>query len=204
MNPSAPPVAVLPDSPLSLEPPSAPIDLSTTASRPPSEEEERLILVDSQDQAIGQGNKLDVHQRGLLHRAFSILVFDAQGQLLLQRRADGKYHFARFWSNSCCGHPRPGENTLQAAQRRLREELGFVTPLEEVTQLIYQVQDPRSGLTEHEYLHVFRGQYNLDPQPNPDEVSAWRWLSLARVRALLAKRPGGFTPWVALMFQRLF
>lgn len=163
-----------------------------------------MILVDSQDQAIGQGNKLDVHQRGLLHRAFSILVFDAQERLLLQRRADGKYHFARLWSNTCCGHPRPGENTLRAAQRRLREELGFVTPLEEVTQFIYQAQDPRSGLTEHEYLHVFRGHYDLDPQPNPAEVSAWRRLSVARVRALLAKRPGRFTPWFALLFQRLF
>lgn len=166
--------------------------------------EEQLILVDPQDQPCGTGGKLAVHQQGLLHRAFSIFVFDDQDRLLLQRRADGKYHFARLWSNTCCGHPRPGETSLSAAQRRLEEEFGFTTALEEFAQLTYKARDPASGLTEHEFLHVFRGRYPGTPLPNPEEISAWRWVPLARVERLLWRRPQAFTPWFALLFRRLF
>lgn len=164
---------------------------------------ERVILVDRDDRPIGVGDKLDVHRTGELHRAFSILIFNTRGDLLLQRRAAGKYHFAGRWSNSCCGHPRPGEPTARAAQRRLGEELGFQAPLVEQMQLIYQASDPVSGLTEHEYLHVFRGQSLTDPRPHPDEVGAWRWISLATLRRSLARRPGLFTPWFALLSERM-
>jgi len=168
------------------------------------EGEERLILVDSRDQVRGYGGKLEVHRAGQLHRAFSIFIFDDQGRLLLQRRADCKYHFARLWSNTCCGHPRPEERTSEAARRRLAEELGFTVPLSADTELIYQAGDPATGLVEHEYLHVFRGHYGGRPQPDPAEVGAWRWLSPERIHRLLQRQPQWFTPWFALLFRRLF
>ena len=166
--------------------------------------EERIILVDGRDQEYGTGGKLEVHQQGLLHRAFSIFIFDPEERLLLQRRADGKYHFARLWSNSCCGHPRPGERTADAAARRLEEEFGFITPLDQFAQVTYKATDPVSRLVEHEYLHVFRGVYAGEPRPNPDEVSAWRWMALPRVSKCLRRSPQSFTPWFALLFQRIF
>lgn len=175
--------------------------LQTTSGR---DSEERIILVDGQDRECGTGGKLEVHREGLLHRAFSIFIFNAEERLLLQRRADGKYHFARLWSNSCCGHPRPGEGTGEAAARRLEEEFGFITPLDEFARITYKARDPVSGLVEHEYLHVFRGVYAGEPRPNPDEVSAWRWLALPRVGQCLRRSPQSFTPWFALLFQRLF
>lgn len=166
--------------------------------------EERLILVDSRDRIRGYGGKLEVHRNGLLHRAFSIFVFDDQERLLLQRWAECKYHFARLWSNTCCGHPRPEEETPQAAERRLVEEFGFAVSLEPVTQLTYRAGDPVTGLVEHEYLHVFRGRYAGEPRPNPTEVSDWRWVAPARIHRLLRRRPQLFTPWFALLFQRLY
>lgn len=164
---------------------------------------ERILLVDADDRPQGDGDKLDVHRRGQLHRAFSIFIFNARGEVLLQRRADVKYHFAGYWSNSCCGHPRPGEETASAAVRRLGEELGFQTPLIEQTQLVYRAEDPRSGLIEHEYLHVFRGRYVADPRPDPAEVGAWRWTSVSAVRRGLVKSPHLFTPWFQLIAERV-
>ena len=164
---------------------------------------ERVILVDAGDRPLGDGDKLDAHRLGQLHRAFSIFVFNAKGEVLLQRRADEKYHFAGCWSNSCCGHPRPGELTARAAVRRLGEELGFQTPLTEQMQLIYRAEDPRSGLIEHEYLHVFRGHYVDDPRPDPAEVGAWRWASVGAVRRGLVKSPHLFTPWFQLIAGRV-
>lgn len=176
-------------------------DLSLFSMR---DREEQVILVDDCDQECGSGGKLDVHRHGLLHRAFSIFIFDHDERLLLQRRADGKYHFARLWSNTCCGHPRPGELTASAALRRLEEEMGFVTPLGEYAQITYRAPDPVSGLVEHEYLHIFRGVFAGVPRPNPDEVSAWRWMSLSRVGQCLREGPQSFTPWFALLFQKVF
>ena len=164
---------------------------------------ERVILVDLDDRSQGDGDKLDVHRLGQLHRAFSIFIFNAKGDVLLQRRADEKYHFAGRWSNSCCGHPRPGEPTARAAVRRLAEELGFQTPLTEQMQLIYRAEDPQSGLIEHEYLHVFRGRYMDDPRPDPAEVGAWRWTPVGAVRRGLVKSPHLFTPWFQLIVERV-
>lgn len=165
---------------------------------------ERVVLVDAHDRPFGDGDKLDVHRTGQLHRGFSIFIFNANEDLLLQRRADEKYHFAGRWSNSCCGHPRPGEATARAALRRLGEELGFQAPLSEQMQLVYRAQDPLSGLIEHEYLHVFRGHYVADPRPDPAEVGAWRWISVAAVRRGLRVSPGLFTPWFHLIAERVF
>ncbi|WP_295446544.1 isopentenyl-diphosphate Delta-isomerase [uncultured Thiodictyon sp.] len=164
---------------------------------------ERVILVDGDDRPLGDGDKLEVHRLGQLHRAFSIFIFNAKGDVLLQRRAAGKYHFAGHWSNSCCGHPRLDEPTARAAVRRLGEELGFQTPLNEQMQLIYRAEDPRSGLIEHEYLHVFRGRYGDDPRPDPAEVGAWRWSSVDAVRRTLVKSPHLFTPWFRLIAERV-
>jgi isopentenyl-diphosphate delta-isomerase len=165
---------------------------------------ERVICVDRRDQERGAAGKLEVHEEGLLHRAFSIYVLNREGEMLLQRRAGCKYHFAGLWSNTCCGHPRPGEPTRLAASRRLNEELGFSTKLTEVSQLTYRAQDPVSGLIEHEYLHVFRGIYGGEPRPNPHEVDAWRWMPIPQVRNSLRDDPGDFTPWFALLFARVF
>ena len=172
--------------------------------RPQQDALEQVLVVDEQDRRIADGDKLEVHRLGLLHRAFSVFIFNAKGELLLQRRASAKYHFAGQWSNSCCGHPRPGEVTARAALRRLGEELGVQAPLTEQMQLIYRAQDPVSGLIEHEYLHVFRGRYVADPRPDPAEVGAWRWASVATIRRALRVSPGTFTPWFGLIAGRVF
>lgn len=165
---------------------------------------EQVILVDENDRELGAAGKLDVHQDGgQLHRAFSILVFNADGALLLQRRADGKYHFASRWSNTCCGHPRPGESTQSAAERRLQEEFGIDVPLVERNQLIYRAEDQGSGLTEHEFLHIFHGHYASDPHPDPSEVGAWRWMPVPAIRRAMKMRPDLFTPWFHLVFEQL-
>jgi len=167
------------------------------------DELESVTLVDVENNAIGSCGKIAAHRSGKLHRAFSILISNSDGELLLQRRATRKYHFARRWSNTCCGHPRPGEQTLAAAGRRLREELGFSTTLKQVAELRYRAMDPDSGLIEHEHLHVIQGHYADEPYPNPDEVGAYRWMHPSRVRRSLARFPDTFTPWFALLAAEL-
>ena len=164
---------------------------------------EQVILVDRNDRAQGTSGKLDVHRDGQLHRAFSILVFNAQGDLLLQRRARSKYHFALRWSNTCCGHPRPGELTPMAASRRLKEEFGIRAPLTERAQLIYRAEDRDSGLIEHEYLHIFHGVHTGDPKPDPSEIGAWRWMAVPAIRRALRLHPDWFTPWFHLLIGKL-
>jgi isopentenyl-diphosphate delta-isomerase len=177
--------------------------LPTARGISPLDEVEFVTLVDAGDQAQGPCGKIEAHRAGKLHRAFSILITNPDGELLLQRRAAGKYHFAGRWSNACCGHPRPGEETLAAARRRLAEELGVVVPLGRVAELRYRAVDPTSGLIEHEYLHVLWGQCVAELRPNPNEVSAVRWMSSNAVQRALARRPEHFTPWFRmLMAQR--
>ncbi|MBN2887603.1 MAG: isopentenyl-diphosphate Delta-isomerase [Chromatiaceae bacterium] len=165
--------------------------------------EERVLVVDEQDRELGPAGKLAVHEDGRLHRAFSILVFNSKGELLLQRRADCKYHFAARWSNTCCGHPRPGESTERAAERRLYEEFGIQVSLSEQDQLIYRAEDADSGLIEHEYLHIFKGTHCAEPNPDPSEIGAWRWMAVAAVRRALRLHPQWFTPWFAILVDRL-
>jgi isopentenyl-diphosphate delta-isomerase len=164
-----------------------------------SDDQESVILVDAGNKVIGSCDKITAHREGKLHRAFSILITNPDGELLLQRRAAGKYHFANRWSNACCGHPRPGESTPVAARRRLVEELGFTVPLTQLTELSYRAEDAISGLVEHEYLHVFQGVFVGEPRPNQDEVGAWRWMPPGRIRRVLAVRPDWFTPWFSLL-----
>jgi len=163
---------------------------------------ESVVLVDANNNVVGSCGKLAAHRDGRLHRAFSILITNPDGALLLQRRAPHKYHFANRWSNACCGHPRPGESTPAAARRRLAEELGFSVPLTHVAAFRYRARDAVSGLVEHEFLHVFHGLYTGEPDPNPDEIGACRWMLPDRVRRGLAARPAWFTPWFALLTVR--
>lgn len=156
--------------------------------------DELLILVDHNDQQIGTGHKLPIHHEGLLHRAFSLFIFNRHGHLLLQRRALTKYHSAGYWTNSCCGHPRPGESTAQAAHRRLGEEMGFDCPLEEVTTLIYKAHVP-GNLIEHELDHIFIGRFDGDPLANTDEVSQWQWIETHALLRWIDAEPQAFTVW---------
>lgn len=172
-------------------------------SAPAGDRREFVTLVDSENNPIGSCGKIRAHSEGRLHRAFSILICNPDGAHLLQRRAAFKYHFAGRWSNTCCGHPRPGEPTLDAAKRRLQEEFGFSTPLEEIAEMRYRAMDPDSGLTEHEHLHIFRGCYLGEPYPNPEEISAYRWMWPNRIRRSLKRFPDSFTPWFALLTAAL-
>lgn len=160
----------------------------------PAETEEQVILVDTSDRPLGTAPKIAVHRDSRLHRAFSVFVFDPRGRFLLQRRAMGKYHSGGLWSNTCCGHPRPGEETSAAARRRLREEMGFDCTLEPAGSLIYRAE-LANGLVEHEYDHLFVGRYNGDPQPDPAEVLDWRWVKIPELHEELKLRPSDFTAW---------
>ncbi|AOJ01884.1 isopentenyl-diphosphate delta-isomerase [Burkholderia mayonis] len=156
--------------------------------------DEMLILVDRNDTPLGFDTKARIHQSGALHRAFSIFIFDHQERLLLQRRALGKYHSAGLWSNSCCGHPRQGEELGAAVARRLREEMGFDCELCKVSALTYRAQLP-NGLIEHEYDHIYVGMFEGEPVANPDEVADWRWSLCDEVLDLMEHRPHDFTVW---------
>ncbi len=162
---------------------------------------ERVILVDERDRPAGEAEKLEVHRQGKLHRAFSVFVLDACDRVLLQRRAAGKYHSGRLWSNTCCGHPRPGEDTRAAAQRRLVEEMGFQCALEPVAAFVYRA--PLGDLVEHEYDHVFRGRFDGEPRPDPREVEAWQWMPLVALEADLAAHPGDYSVWLPEALKRL-
>lgn len=167
---------------------------------------EFVILVDSSDRQIGTAEKLSVHESGgQLHRAFSIFVLDDGDRLLLQRRAACKYHFPGLWSNTCCGHPRPGETVMEAAVRRLNEEFGITAPLRVVAELTYRASDPASGLTEHEYLHVLSGRADAiaAPHPNPAEIAAFRWLPIPDIKTELLSCPDRFTPWFPIALDAL-
>ncbi|MDB4951366.1 MAG: Isopentenyl-diphosphate delta-isomerase [Gemmatimonadetes bacterium] len=162
--------------------------------------EERVVLVDPDDVETGTLEKMMAHREGALHRAFSVFVFDAAGRMLLQRRAAAKYHSGGLWSNTCCSHPRPGEDVAAAAARRLREEMGFACPLRPAFTFVYRA-DVGGGLTEHEYDHVLVGRFDGEPVPNPDEVEAWRWTDPAQVAREVEETPDAFTFWFRVVFR---
>ncbi|MCW7761709.1 isopentenyl-diphosphate delta-isomerase [Photorhabdus luminescens] len=156
--------------------------------------DEILVLVDKYDNPIGSAGKADIHRKGMLHRAFSIFVFDNKGNLLLQKRAATKYHSAGLWTNSCCGHPRVGEALEDAAHRRLGEEMGFDCPLKKVSSFIYHARLP-NDLIEYEYDHVFIGRFDKEPIINPDEVSDYKWVNPLKLRELINNAPDVYTVW---------
>jgi isopentenyl-diphosphate Delta-isomerase len=162
---------------------------------------EMVVLVDPNDAPVGTQEKLAAHEQGQLHRAFSVFVFDKHGRMLLQRRASGKYHSAGLWSNTCCGHPRPGEDTAAGARRRLREEMGVDCTLKPAFTFLYRA-DVGGGLTEHEYDHVFTARCDETPLPDPSEVGEWRWIAPDELSAELEAHPERFTFWFREVFGR--
>lgn len=165
---------------------------------------EEIILVDEADREIGFAEKLAAHRDGgQLHRAFSIVLFDRNGAMLLQKRARAKYHFGGLWTNACCGHPRRGEDLTGAARRRLREELGVDVMLWPVFKFRYTAVDPSSGLTEQELDHVFVGRLDEAPRPDPAEIDEVRWVPGGALAADVAAHPQRYTPWFAELLGRL-
>jgi isopentenyl-diphosphate delta-isomerase len=163
---------------------------------------EKIILVDRKDSAVGTGEKLEVHRKGRLHRAFSIFVFNSKGEVLIQKRARGKYHSGGLWTNTCCSHPRAGEKLEEAVHRRLKQEMGFDCPLKEVFSFIYKVKFD-NGLYEHELDHVFVGRHEGRPVPNPEEYEEWKWASMKELKNDIRKNPGNYTYWFRIAVKKL-
>ena len=164
--------------------------------------EPQVILVNEADEAIGVMDKMQAHQKGLLHRAFSVFIFDKEGKMLLQKRALHKYHGGGLWSNTCCSHPYVHEATEDAAVRRLEEEMGFATPLKKIFHFTYKAA-VENGLTEYEYDHVFAGTYDGEILFNPDEVDEVRYLPMTEIRAALQQDGSNFTSWFRIAFPRM-
>jgi len=163
--------------------------------------EEQVILVDSNDNKIGLMNKIEAHEKALLHRAFSVFIFNKKGQLMLQQRALDKYHCGGLWTNTCCSHQRDGETTLQAAKRRLNEEMGFQTQLEEKFSFIYKAPFD-NGLTEHELDHVLVGFYEDAPVLNKTEAASWKWIDIQSLEEDIKTNPEAYTPWFKIIFEK--
>ncbi|MFA6047467.1 MAG: isopentenyl-diphosphate Delta-isomerase [Parcubacteria group bacterium] len=156
---------------------------------------EKVILVDEKDNSVGEAEKLEAHKKGLLHRAFSIFIFNSKGELLLQKRAKAKYHSGGLWSNTCCSHPAPKKNILDEAHRRLKEEMGIDCELKEIYTFIYKAK-LNNDLTEYEYDHVFAGRYDENPKPNSDEVEDWKWVNLDWLAEDIKNNPQNYTYWL--------
>lgn len=161
--------------------------------------EERVVLVNSQDEVLGLMEKMQAHENALLHRAFSVFLFNDKGEMLLQRRAAGKYHSPLQWTNACCSHPRENESYIDAAKRRLQEELGVETALTERFFFIYKA-DVGQGLWEHELDYVFTGEYNGDFTLNPDEVAEIKYLSIADLEKEIEDSPEHYTEWFKIIW----
>ena len=162
-----------------------------------------VILVSESGTDIGHEDVLRAHQHGLLHRAFSILVFNNLGETLLQRRSTAKRTFGGLWTNTCCGHPRPREPVLTAAQRRLHEEMGIAVALEEAARFTYRASDEVSGLTEHEYDHVLVGRFDGSIDPDSQEVADWKWIGMDALRLNLGVDPSSYSPWLRPALEAL-
>ena len=165
--------------------------------------EEQVILVNENDEQIGLMAKLEAHEKAVLHRAFSVFIFNTENELMLQKRAAHKYHSPNLWTNTCCSHQRDGETNIEAGTRRLQDEMGFVSDLEESISFIYKAPFD-NGLTEHEFDHVMIGYYNDEPKINFDEVSDWKWMSLEDVKVDIAMHPELYTEWFKIIFDKFY
>lgn len=163
---------------------------------------QEVILVNEKDEPIGTMEKIEAHRKAVLHRAFSVFIFNSKGEMLLQQRALNKYHSAGLWTNACCSHPIPGEATADAAHRRLQEELGFNTSLEKIFEFTYQTAFD-NGLIEHEFDHVFAGVYEQRISPNPDEVHDVCYKSLDDIQQSLQTHPQKYTSWFHIAFPKV-
>ena len=166
-------------------------------------EEEKVILVNEKDEQIGLMPKMEAHEKALLHRAFSVFVFNEQNELMIQQRAFGKYHSPGLWTNTCCSHQREGESNIEAGKRRLQEEMGFSTELNDTISFIYKAPFD-NGLTEHEFDHILVGYFNGEPDLNPEEVHAWKWMSLEELKADMVKQPQLYTEWFKIIFENYY
>jgi len=164
---------------------------------------EEIILVDKNDQEIGTEEKMKVHQDGKLHRAFSIFVFNSRNEMLLQKRAEAKYHCGGLWTNTCCSHPRKGESLEKATHRRLQEEMGFDCELKEIDSFIYKAGFD-NGLTEHEYDHIFTGKFDGESNLNPEEAEDYKWIGLENLKKEIKKNPEDFTVWFKIAMEKVF
>jgi len=161
---------------------------------------DHVILVDTNDNAVGTMEKLQAHQEGVLHRAFSVLLFNSSGELLLQQRAFDKYHSGGLWTNTCCSHPLPGEDTIQASRRRLMEEMGIDMQPEFAYKFIYKTPLDQN-LIEHELDHVFIGKFDGAPRINEREVADWKFTSMNWLREDVLKNPNNYTTWFRLILE---
>lgn len=162
---------------------------------------EQVVLVNERDEETGTAEKLHAHEQGLLHRAISVFIYSSEGKLLLQQRANGKYHSAGLWTNTCCSHPRPGETPLAAAGRRLREEMGISTELKHVGELLYRAEFG-NGLIEHEYDHLFTGVSDDIPTPDPNEVQSYKWVFPEELQSWMHEAPEEFTYWFRVLIEK--
>ncbi|HWZ02844.1 MAG TPA: isopentenyl-diphosphate Delta-isomerase [Mucilaginibacter sp.] len=163
---------------------------------------ENVILVDGNDNITGTMEKMEAHQLGLLHRAFSVFIFNKKGELLLQQRAFDKYHSGGKWTNTCCSHPNPGEGTVDAAHRRLNEEMGMKCELHYAFNFVYRA-DLEDGISEHEFDHVFWGISDSNPVPEPKEVAAFKFMSMEELASDIKLNPDRYTEWLKICFDRV-
>lgn len=163
---------------------------------------EEVILVNKLDEPVGSMEKMEVHQKGLLHRAFSVFIFNHKNEMLLQQRSSTKYHSAGLWTNACCSHPRPGEKTEAAALRRLHEELGFTAPLTKIFDFHYNAVF-ENGLTEHEFDHVYTGIYTGKITPDPLEVQDYCYKKTSEIASNIQSHPHKYTAWFCIAFPKV-
>lgn len=163
-------------------------------------EKENVVLITEQDEPIGLMEKQEAHVAGVLHRAFSVFIFNDKNELLIQQRAFEKYHTPGKWTNTCCSHPRDGETYEEGAMRRLQEEMGFTCPIEYQFNFIYKA-DVGQGLTEHELDYVFKGVYNEEPVINPEEVAAYKWIDFDELQRDVQNNPEEYTPWFKIILK---
>ena len=165
--------------------------------------EENVILVDVLDNQLGLMPKMEAHEKAVLHRAFSVFIFNDKGELVLQQRAAHKYHSPLLWTNTCCSHQRDGESNIEAGKRRLIEEMGFKTNLKEIFSFVYKAPFD-NGLTEHELDHVMIGNFNGVPKINPDEVASFKWMTLEAVKKDIELQPNIYTAWFKIIFKESY
>ena len=162
---------------------------------------EKVVLVNENDEVVGSMEKIEAHEKALLHRAFSVFVINKNNELMLQRRALGKYHSPGLWTNTCCSHPRVNESYEQGAHRRMVEEMGFDCELKDMFSFIYKAPFD-NGLTEHELDHVFVGYCDTEPKINPDEVDSWKWMPIDELKKDIVENPDNYTVWFRIIFEK--
>ena len=165
--------------------------------------QEQVILVNENDEPIGSMEKIEAHEKALLHRAFSVFILNNKNEVMLQQRAASKYHSPLLWTNTCCSHQRAGETNIAAGKRRLLEEMGFQVDLKELFSFIYKAPFD-NGLTEHELDHVMIGYSNQDPNINREEVEAWKWMSLEAIKQDMKDHPESYTAWFKIIFEKFY